>query len=104
MYGWGPHCKTAAKAVAVRLCPGPPPRIPIRIDRIVRLAPLRNDIYRGKDDPQEYWVSVVFREESSYRKNANDPAQNQWFGELMKLLESEPEWHDGEVVHAAHTH
>ena len=61
-------------------------------------------IYRGKDDPHEYWISLVFPDESSYKKNADDPVQNQWFGELMKLLESEPEWYDGEVVHAAHTH
>lgn len=65
---------------------------------------MSTNIYRGKDDPQEYWISVVFRDESSYKKNADDPVQNQWFGELMKLLDSEPEWHDGEVVHTAHTH
>jgi hypothetical protein len=29
---------------------------------------------------------------------------DQMLGDLMKLLESEPEWHDGEVVHSAHTH
>ena len=56
------------------------------------------------DQPGEYWISIVFRDESSYRKNANDPIQGQWFRELMSLLESEPEWHDGEVVHTAHTH
>jgi len=26
------------------------------------------------------------------------------FRELMSLLESEPEWHDGELVHTAHDH
>ena len=30
--------------------------------------------------------------------------QNQWLSDVMKRLESEPEWHDGEVVHAAHRH
>lgn len=65
---------------------------------------MATNIYRSKDDPHEYWISVVFRDESSYKKNADDPVQNQWFNEVMKLLESEPEWHDGEVVHTAHTH
>lgn len=65
---------------------------------------MSTNIYRSKEDPQEYWISVVFRDESSYRKNADDPVQNQWFGELRQLLESDPEWHDGEVVHTAHTH
>jgi quinol monooxygenase YgiN len=61
-------------------------------------------IYRATGDPQEYWIAVVFRDEASYKKNADDPEQNRWFGELMKMLESEPEWHDGNVVHTAHTH
>ena len=65
---------------------------------------MATNIYRSKDDPHEYWISVVFRDESSYKKNADDPVQSQWFNEVMMLLESEPEWHDGEVVHTAHTH
>jgi len=65
---------------------------------------MSTNIYRAKDQPGEYWISVVFRDESSYRKNADDPVQGQWFRELMSLLESEPEWHDGEIIHTAHTH
>ncbi len=65
---------------------------------------MSSNVYRSKDDPQEYWTSVVFRDEASYRKNADDPVQQKWFAEMSKLLESEPEWHDGEVVHSAHTH
>lgn len=65
---------------------------------------MSTNIYRANDGPGEYWISVVFRDESSYRKNADDPVQGQWFRELVSLLESEPEWHDGEVVHTAHTH
>ena len=37
-------------------------------------------------------------------KDFDDPVQSQWFGQLVKLIESEPEWHDGDVVHTAHTH
>jgi quinol monooxygenase YgiN len=65
---------------------------------------MSTNIYRSRNAPQEYWISVVFRDEASYRKNADDPVQDQWFRELMQLLESEPEWHDGDVVHSAHTH
>ena len=65
---------------------------------------LSTNIYRSADDSQEFWISVVFRDEASYRKNADDPVQDLWFRELMTLLEAEPEWHDGEVVHSAHTH
>ena len=44
------------------------------------------------------------RVKEGMRKNADDTVQGLWFGELMKLLVSEPEWHYGEVVHTAHTH
>lgn len=65
---------------------------------------LSTNIYRSKSDPREYWIAVVFRDEASYKRNASDPVQDKWFGELMKLLESEPQWHDGDIVHTAHTH
>lgn len=65
---------------------------------------MSTNIYRGKDQPGDYWISAVFRDESSYRKNADDPIQDQWFREQMSLLESDPEWHDGEIIHSAHTH
>jgi quinol monooxygenase YgiN len=65
---------------------------------------MSTNIYRSKEAPGEYWISVVFRDEASYRNNAGDPVQDRWFRELSELLESQPEWHDGEVVHTAHTH
>jgi quinol monooxygenase YgiN len=65
---------------------------------------ISTNIYRSKHVAQEYWISVVFRDEASYRKNADDPVQDRWFRELMQMLESEPEWHDGDVIHTAHTH
>jgi len=65
---------------------------------------LSTTIYRAKENPNEFWLSVVFRDEASYTKNADDPVQDRWFREMMQMLEAEPEWHDGEVVHAAHTH
>ena len=37
-------------------------------------------------------------------KEFDDPVQGQLFRQLVKLIESEPEWHDGDVVHTAHTH
>ena len=41
---------------------------------------------------------AVFRDEASYRANANDPAQGEWFMELRALLEEDPTWEDGEIV------
>ena len=65
---------------------------------------MSTNIFHSRHDPEEYWIAVVFRDELSYKMNAADPAQQQWFGDIRELLDSEMEWRDGEVVHSAHTH
>jgi hypothetical protein len=41
---------------------------------------------------------AVFDSEESYAKNANDPAQDAWYRELRAMLDSDPEWNDGDVL------
>ena len=43
---------------------------------------------------------AVFEDEETYRANAEDPEQHQWYTSLRELLEKDPEWEDGEVVWA----
>jgi hypothetical protein len=45
-------------------------------------------------------MAVVFENKESYFANANSPEQHQRFLQMMSVLESEPEWHDGNVVFA----
>ena len=45
----------------------------------------------------DMWGVAVFESEESYRKNADDPQQDQWYRRLREMLESDPEWHDGHV-------
>jgi hypothetical protein len=55
-------------------------------------------LFRPKSSPQELIGVAVFDSEASYRKNADDPAQNKWYLELREMLESDPEWNDGDVL------
>jgi hypothetical protein len=41
---------------------------------------------------------AVFDSEGNYRKNADDPAQGEWFSELRSMLEADPEWSDGDIL------
>lgn len=41
---------------------------------------------------------AVFDSQSNFHKNANDPEQDQWYQQLRSLLESDPEWNDGEII------
>lgn len=57
-------------------------------------------VYRMDGDPNEYYISVIFDSKESYVANANSPEQDARYRKLLSLLESEPEWHDGEIVYA----
>jgi hypothetical protein len=55
-------------------------------------------LFRPKSGPGELIGVAVFDSEGNYRKNADDPAQAQWFSELRAMLEADPEWNDGDIL------
>jgi heme-degrading monooxygenase HmoA len=57
-------------------------------------------IYRMDADPSAYYMAVVFDSREAYVANANSPEQDQRYQRLRALLAAEPEWHDGEIIHA----
>jgi len=57
-------------------------------------------VYQMDTDSREFYMAVVFESKESYFANANSPEQHQRFLQMMAVLESEPEWHDGNVVFA----
>ena len=56
-------------------------------------------VFRSTEDPNEIWLSVVFDSEDAYKRNANSPEMDVEYRRLLEHLESEPEWHDGYVIH-----
>ena len=58
-------------------------------------------VYRMDADPHEYYLVAVFESRDAYVANANSPAQDAEYRQLLELLEGAPEWHDGEVVYSA---
>lgn len=46
----------------------------------------------------ELWGVAVFQDEKSYRANADDPAQHEWYMKVREMLTADPEWHDGEIM------
>jgi heme-degrading monooxygenase HmoA len=57
-------------------------------------------VYRMDADPNEFFVATVWDSKESYVANAASPAQHQRYLAYKSLLQSEPEWHDGEIVYA----
>jgi len=57
-----------------------------------------NYVYKLDNSENELMIAVVFRDKESYFKNADDPAQDEWYRKMVKLLEGPPSWDDGEIV------
>ncbi len=55
-------------------------------------------VYRMDADDTEYYLVVLFEDRETYRKNADDPAQDRRYRTMRQLLAEDPDWHDGEVV------
>jgi quinol monooxygenase YgiN len=55
-------------------------------------------VYRMDSDPLVYYLAVVFESREAYLANAASPEQDARYRQLRELLESDPEWNDGEVV------
>lgn len=55
-------------------------------------------VYQMDADPTAYYLVVVFDSKESYWANARSPEQDARYRRMRALLESDPEWHDGEIV------
>ena len=58
-------------------------------------------VYQMDTDPNELYLAVLFENKETYVANANRPDTNADFEKMMQFLVTEPEWHDGTVVHSA---
>lgn len=58
-------------------------------------------IYRLDSGDNEYVSAAIYTDRDTYRKNSDNERQQQWFQRLRQVLVGEPEWNDGEVIHAA---
>ena len=55
-------------------------------------------IYRMDNEPNTYYMAVMFESKEAYHANAQDPAQNERYMKYRALLTADPEWHDGEII------
>jgi heme-degrading monooxygenase HmoA len=55
-------------------------------------------VYHSDSNPDECWLVVSFTDKESYVKNADSPAQNARYQQLVPFFAKDPEWHDGEIV------
>lgn len=50
----------------------------------------------GKQD--EYMLVAVFKDRDAYFENARHPDTDRLYREMREMLQSDPEWNDGEVL------
>lgn len=56
-------------------------------------------VYKMDNNPNEVIMAVFFADKASYQANANDPEMNKDYEQYRALLEADPKWNDGEVIH-----
>ncbi len=59
---------------------------------------VQSTVYRMDNDPDEYYLAVVFDDRESYQMNAQSPEQAARYLRMAELLDGDPAWHDGEIV------
>ena len=57
-------------------------------------------VYQMDADSRDFYLIAMFDSKESYVANAESPEQHDRFMQMISVLESEPEWHDGTVVFA----
>jgi quinol monooxygenase YgiN len=62
---------------------------------------IANYVYQMDDDANEFYMAVVFESREAYEANANSAEQGEFYVRWREMLEADPEWHDGAVVHSA---
>ena len=63
-----------------------------------RLGQIKSYVFKSDNVPNEFWMVTVFKDKATYLANADSPEQDEEFRNMMKYLNQEPEWHDGEVI------
>ena len=66
-------------------------------DSRMRTIPGFQSAYVFDSAGDELWGVAVFDNEKSYRDNASDPTQDEWYRKLRALLQADPEWHEGTI-------
>jgi quinol monooxygenase YgiN len=56
-------------------------------------------VYQMDDDPDMFYVAVVFESREAYVANAESDEQHERYLEMRAMLAEDPEWHDGEIVY-----
>lgn len=94
MFGTVAHCK---------VLPGKLQALTDYGERWVReqgRAPGEIAVYMLKEerDPDGIFMVAVFEDREAYFANANNPMTDQFYQGFRAFLQSDPEWHDGEVL------
>jgi quinol monooxygenase YgiN len=56
-------------------------------------------VYKLDNSPNEVMLCVFFKDKDSYRKNAESPEMNKDYEQYRAMLDADPEWNDGEIIH-----
>lgn len=59
-------------------------------------------LYRSESEPDVNLMVIGFEDRNSYRDNAQEPRQHEWYQQVREHLVEDPHWQDGEIVNFWH--
>ena len=57
-------------------------------------------VYQSVIEPRDFIMTIVFEDYDSYHDNSHDPEVGANFQKLRALLEDDPKWYDGNIIHS----
>jgi quinol monooxygenase YgiN len=58
-------------------------------------------VFKLENAEDEFIMVAIFKDRESYFSNAQKPETDRQYRQMRELLEADPEWNDGEVIHSA---
>jgi heme-degrading monooxygenase HmoA len=83
----------------MKLKPGAEGKLMESMEGVTPPGQVATFVFKSDADPNVHFVTTVFESKDAYKKFADSPEQDKRFRQMRELLATEPEWHDGEVVH-----
>lgn len=58
-------------------------------------------VFKLDNAPNEYIMVAIFKDRESYVANAQRPETDRNYRKMREMLDADPEWNDGEIIHSA---
>jgi heme-degrading monooxygenase HmoA len=93
---------------------GPIAKLKLKPGMLDRVREMANDedrpegsvalsVFQMDADPNEIWMVAISESREAYRAFSESPESHEQYLKMRDWLETDPEWHDGEIIRYEHS-